>query len=440
MQFGGQTPLKIAGALEAEGVPIMGTKPAAIDLAEDRGRFNAILERLGISQPPGAVAQSVEHALGIAERIGFPVLVRPSYVLGGRAMEIVYTAEQMTEWLDKNAGEGEVLVDRFFENATEVDVDAVFDGTDAFVGGVMEHIEEAGIHSGDSACVVPPLTLGKVTQGILKAHAAAIAEALGTRGLINIQFAVRDSEIVVIEANPRASRTIPFISKATGVPLAKVAATVMSGAKLADLDLGPDAVDGPTLPFNAVKEAVLPFNRFPGVDTRLGPEMRSTGEVMGIDPDFGVAFAKSQAGTGAMILPLKGRVFCSLANRDKRAMIFPVKRLAQLGFDIVATAGTAETLQRAGVDAEIIGKFSDGGPSVVNRIEDGEIDLVLNTPTGIGARADGYEIRTAAVSHGIPCITTLPGILAAIQGIEALRQSDGDVRSLQDYHRELAER
>ena len=440
VQFGGQTPLKIAGALEAEGVPIMGTKPAAIDLAEDRGRFNAILERLGISQPPGAVAQSVEHALGIAERIGFPVLVRPSYVLGGRAMEIVYTAEQMTEWLDKNAGEGEVLVDRFFENATEVDVDAVFDGTDAFVGGVMEHIEEAGIHSGDSACVVPPLTLGKVTQGILKAHAAAIAEALGTRGLINIQFAVRDSEIVVIEANPRASRTIPFISKATGVPLAKVAATVMSGAKLADLDLGPDAVDGPTLPFNAVKEAVLPFNRFPGVDTRLGPEMRSTGEVMGIDPDFGVAFAKSQAGTGAMILPLKGRVFCSLANRDKRAMIFPVKRLAQLGFDIVATAGTAETLQRAGVDAEIIGKFSDGGPSVVNRIEDGEIDLVLNTPTGIGARADGYEIRTAAVSHGIPCITTLPGILAAIQGIEALRQSDGDVRSLQDYHRELAER
>ena len=439
VQFGGQTPLKMAHDLEAADVPILGTQPAAIDLAEDRGRFNAILADLGISQPAGAVAQSVEHALGIAERIGFPVLVRPSYVLGGRAMEIVYTAEQMTEWLDKNAGEGEVLVDRFFENATEVDVDAVFDGEQVFVGGVMEHIEEAGIHSGDSACVVPPLTLGSQTQALLKQHTAAIAEALGTRGLINIQFAVRDSEVVVIEANPRASRTIPFISKATGVPLAKVAARVMAGETLADMDLGPDAVEGEQLPFNAVKEAVLPFNRFPGVDTRLGPEMRSTGEVMGIDPDFGIAFAKSQAGTGAMILPLKGTVFASLANRDKRAMIFPIKRLAKLGFDIIATEGTAETLRRTGVDARVIGKFSEGGQSVVDLIEAGEVDLILNTPTGISARGDGYEIRTAAVSHGIPCITTLPGILAAIQGIEALRQADGDVKSLQDYHQVLAD-
>ncbi|MGI9018851.1 MAG: carbamoyl-phosphate synthase large subunit [Euzebya sp.] len=444
VQFGGQTPLKMARALEAQGVRIMGTKPVAIDLAEDRGRFNAILNRLGIAQPPGAVAGSVEEALSIADSIGFPVLVRPSYVLGGRAMEIVYTAEQMQDWLDVNAGEGpggqtQVLVDRFFENAVEVDVDAVFDGTDIFVGGIMEHIEEAGIHSGDSACVVPPFTLGKAQQEQLKAHTREIAEALGTRGLINIQFAIRDSEIVVIEANPRASRTIPFISKATGVPLAKVAARIMAGAKLTELELGPDAVDRPPLPYNAVKEAVLPFNRFPGVDTRLGPEMRSTGEVMGIDRDFGVAFAKSQAGTGAMILPVTGTVFCSLANRDKRAMIFPVKKLAELGFTILATVGTAETLRRAGVDAQIVGKYSDGGRSVVDLIGEAQVDLILNTPTGIGARADGYEIRTAAVSHGIPCITTLPGILAAIQGIEALRTDGGDVMPLQAHHRLLGQ-
>jgi carbamoyl-phosphate synthase large subunit len=439
VQFGGQTPLRIAHQLEDAGVPIMGTKPAAIDLAEDRGRFNAILDRLGIAQPLGAVAGGIDDALAIADQIGFPVLVRPSYVLGGRAMEIVYTAEQMRDWLDRNAGEGphgrsDVLVDRFFENAVEVDVDAVFDGTDVFVGGIMEHIEEAGIHSGDSACVVPPFTLGHAQQQQLKAHTRDIAEALGTRGLINIQFALRDTEIVVLEANPRASRTIPFISKATGVPLAKVAAKVMAGAKLAELELGPDAVDGPPLPYNAVKEAVLPFNRFPGVDTRLGPEMRSTGEVMGIDADFGVAFAKSQAGTGAMVLPLEGTVFCSLANRDKRAMIFPIKRLAELGFRVVATAGTAETLRRAGVATTVVGKFSDGAGSVVDLIEDGQVDLILNTPTGIGARADGYEIRTASVSHGIPCITTLPGILAAIQGIEALRVDGGTVAPLQEHH------
>jgi carbamoyl-phosphate synthase large subunit len=445
VQFGGQTPLRIAARLEAAGVPIMGTKPAAIDLAEDRGRFNAILDQLGIAQPAGAVARGIDEALAIADRIGFPVLVRPSYVLGGRAMEIVYTADQMRDWLDRNAGEGpdgqvEALVDRFFENAVEVDVDAVFDGTDLFVGGVMEHIEEAGVHSGDSACVVPPFTLGRDQQQQLKAHTRDLAEALGTLGLINIQFAVRDTEIVVLEANPRASRTVPFISKATGVPLAKVAAKVMAGAKLAELELGPDAVDGPPLPYSAVKEAVLPFNRFPGVDTRLGPEMRSTGEVMGIDVDFGVAFAKSQAGTGAMVLPLGGTVFCSLANRDKRAMIFPVKRLAELGFRVLATAGTAETLRRAGVATTVVGKFSAGGGSVVDLIEAGEVDLVLNTPTGIGARADGYEIRTAAVSHGVPCITTLPGILAAIQGIEALRTGDAGVAPLQHHHLALGGR
>ena len=443
VQFGGQTPLKLARALEAAGVPIMGTPPEAIDRAEDRGRFGAILDDLGIPQPAGAVARSLTDALTTAARIGFPVLVRPSYVLGGRAMEIVYDTAQMHDWLQRNAGEGDVLVDKFLEGAVEVDVDAVFDGTEIFVGGVMEHIEEAGVHSGDSACVLPPYTLGRAQQRQLREYTRAIAEGLGTRGLINIQFAIREEVIYVLEANPRASRTTPFVSKATGVPLAKIAARVMTGATLAQLreeGLLPhvDAVTGPEPAHVAVKEAVLPFNRFPGVDTMLGPEMRSTGEVMGIDADFGVAFAKSQAGTGAMILPAKGTVFVSIANRDKRAMIFPVKRLVELGFSVMATEGTAETLRRAGVNAELVHKVHEGTPTVVDRIASGEVDLVLNTPQGSGPRADGYEIRTAAVSHGVPCITTLSGILAAIQGIEALRENKVGVRSLQSYCDDLA--
>jgi carbamoyl-phosphate synthase large subunit len=441
VQLGGQTPLKLARALERAGVPILGTPPSAIDLAEDRGRFAEVLDELGAAQPPGGMAQSVEQALDVAARIGFPVVVRPSYVLGGHAMEIVYTPDQMRDWLARNAGEGVVLVDRFLESAVEVDVDAVYDGTEVFVGGVMEHIEEAGVHSGDSACVVPPYTLGRAQLRQLRSITEAIARALETRGLINIQFAIRDEVIYVLEANPRASRTVPFVSKATGVPLAKIAARVMLGATLADLRaegrLGEhDMVTGPALPHVAVKEAVLPFNRFPGVDTRLGPEMRSTGEVMGIDLDFGVAFAKSQAGTGQMVLPTKGTVFCSIAGRDKRALIFPVKRLAELGFHILATEGTAETLRRAGVQATTVRKFSEGSPNVVDRVLAGEVDLVLNTPKGGGGqRIDGYEIRTAAVSHGIPCITTLSGILAAIQGIEALRANTVGVRSLQSYLR-----
>jgi carbamoyl-phosphate synthase large subunit len=442
VQLGGQTPLKLARALEAAGVQILGTPPEAIDRAEDRGRFGAILDELGIAQPAGGIARSLEEALAVAERTGFPVLVRPSYVLGGRAMTIVYTPEQMRDWLDANALDGPVLVDKFLEGAIEVDVDAVYDGDETFVGGVLEHIEEAGVHSGDSACVLPPYTLGRAQQRQLAAYTGAIAEALGTRGLINVQFALRDEHICVLEANPRASRTVPFVSKATGVALAKVAARVMVGATLAELrgeGLVPDhdAVDGQPLPHVAVKEAVLPFNRFPGVDTTLGPEMRSTGEVMGIDVDFGVAFAKSQAGTGTMVLPVKGTVFASIANRDKRAMIFPIKRLAELGFTVLATEGTADTLQRAGVAAEIVAKVSDGRPNVVDRILAGEVDLVLNTPMGSGPRADGYEIRTAAVGSGVPCITTLSGILAAIQGIEALRRNHVGVRSLQEYHADL---
>jgi len=445
VQLGGQTPLRLARALEAAGVRILGTSPDAIDLAEDRGRFSAVLDELGLDQPPGGVAASAQEAVDVARRIGLPVLVRPSYVLGGQSMAIVYGEDDLRAWLAAHAGEGEVLVDKFLEGAVEVDVDAVFDGDELHVGGVMEHIEEAGVHSGDSAAVLPPYTLGRGQLRRLRDVTGAIARALGTRGLINIQFALRDDDLTVIEANPRASRTVPFVSKATGVPLARVAARVMAGATLARLreeGLLPatDAVSGPVPPYVTVKEAVLPFNRFPGVDTRLGPEMRSTGEVMGIDPDFGAAFAKSQAGTGAMVLPTKGVVFASLANRDKRAMIFPLKRLAELGFSVVATEGTAATLRRAGVDAEVVGKVSDGTPSIVERIVAGEIDLVLNTPMGSGPRADGYEIRTAAVNHGVPCVTTMSGMLAAIQGIEALRGGTVGVRSLQDYHRELRAR
>ncbi|MGH8930695.1 MAG: carbamoyl-phosphate synthase large subunit [Egibacteraceae bacterium] len=443
VQLGGQTPLGLAKGLESAGIPILGTPPSAIDLAEDRGRFASVLDELGIDQPPGGMAQSVEQALGVATRIGFPVLVRPSYVLGGQSMEIVYTPEGMRDWLRRNAGEGDVLVDKFLESAVEVDVDAVYDGVEVFIGGVMEHIEEAGVHSGDSACVIPPYTLGRAQLRQLRSIAEAIAAALSTRGLINIQCAIRDEVVYVLEANPRASRTVPFISKATGVPLAKIAARVMTGARIAELRAGGllpehDMVTGPALPHVAVKEAVLPFNRFPGVDTRLGPQMRSTGEVMGIDMDFGVAFAKSQAGTGQMVLPTKGTVFCSVANRDKRAMIFPMKRLAELGFHVLATEGTAETLRRAGVRATVVRKFSEGSPNIVDRILAGDVDLVLNTPKGGGGpRVDGYEIRTAAVSNGIPCITTLSGILAAIQGIEALRANTVGVRSLQSYQEAL---
>ena len=439
VQLGGQTPLKLARELEAAGVRILGTQPGAIDLAEDRGRFNAVLAELAIPQPDGGVTGTLAEAQAVATRIGYPVLVRPSYVLGGRAMAIVYNDEQLRAWLDANAAEGPILVDRFLEGALEVDVDAVYDGSELFCGGVMEHIEEAGVHSGDSACVLPPYTLGRGQLRQLREYTEAIAAALGTRGPINIQYALRDEIIFVIEANPRASRTMPFVSKATGVPLAKIAARVMAGATLATLraeGLVPahDMVTGPVLAHVAVKEAVLPFNRFPGVDTRLGPEMRSTGEVMGIDLDFGVAFAKSQAGTGAMVLPSKGSVFASIANRDKRAMIFPIKRLADLGFTVLATEGTAETLRRAGVHAEVVRKYSEGSPNIVDRIEAGGVDLVLNTPAGSGPRADGYEIRTAAVSHGVPCVTTLSGILAATQGIEALRAGTMGVRSLQSYH------
>jgi carbamoyl-phosphate synthase large subunit len=446
VQMGGQTPLKLAQQLQDEGVTILGTPPEAIDAAEDRGRFGKLMAGLGLPMPEGEVARSFEEARSVASAIGYPVLVRPSYVLGGRAMEIVDDETMLENYLEHAVAASQdqpILVDRFLEGAIEVDVDAVWDGEELFVGGVLEHIEEAGVHSGDSACTLPPITLGRSQVSAIRDATRGIAEGLGVRGLVNVQFAVKDDTVWCIEANPRASRTVPFVSKATGVPLAKVATMVMLGRTLAELradgagldEVLPalDAVDGPRPAHIAVKEAVLPFDRFPGVDSLLGPEMRSTGEVMGIDTSFGAAFAKSQAGTGSMILPTGGKVFVSVSNRDKRAIVFPVKRLADLGFEVVATEGTADLLSRAGVPAEVVGKVSRGHREVLERIADGEIVLVLNTPYGSGTRGDGYEIREAAVSNGVPCITTLAGILAAIQGIEALNAGPLTVTSLQDH-------
>jgi carbamoyl-phosphate synthase large subunit len=447
VQMGGQTPLKLAHALQDAGVPILGTSPDAIDAAEDRGRFGALMEKLGVSMPPGGIARSAEEAAETAARVGYPVLVRPSYVLGGRAMRIVddeiglerYLAEAVSAAPDQP-----ILVDRFLDGAIEVDVDAVFDGSETFVGGVLEHIEEAGVHSGDSACTIPPLTLSRGQIAEIGHVTDGIARGLEVRGLLNVQFALKDDQIFCIEANPRASRTVPFTSKATGVPLAKVAARVMAGASIAELKregLLPqlDAIAGPRPAHIAVKEAVLPFDRFPGVDALLGPEMRSTGEVMGIDRDFGAAFAKSQAGTGSMVLPTAGRVFVSVANRDKRSIVFPAKRLVDLGFELVATEGTADLLERAGISAAVVGKVSAGDRTIIELIESGDVGLVLNTPFGSGSRGDGYEIRQAAVTSGVPCITTLAGILAAIQGVEAVRRGSFEVRSLQEHQAAFAE-
>jgi carbamoyl-phosphate synthase large subunit len=383
------------------------------------------------------------------------VLVRPSYVLGGRGMEIVYDEPSLASYLERHAGlisEHPVLVDRFLDDAIEIDVDALFDGEDLYLGGVMEHIEEAGIHSGDSACALPPITLGGFDVKRLRASTEQIARGVGVRGLINIQFALAGDILYVLEANPRASRTVPFVSKATAVPLAKAAARISLGATIADLraeGLLPATGDGGTLPLDApiaVKEAVMPWSRFrtpdgQGVDVVLGPEMKSTGEVMGIDADFGTAFAKSQAGAyGA--LPTKGRIFVSVANRDKRSMIFPVKVLADLGFEILATEGTAEVLRRNGIHATPVRKQYEGTgpagePTIVQRILAGEVDLIINTPYGVGPRLDGYDIRTAAVSTGKPCITTVQGLAAAVHGIEALRRGDIGVGSLQEHAERL---
>jgi carbamoyl-phosphate synthase large subunit len=440
VQLGGQTPLAMARELEREGVRVLGTSPEDLDVAEDRLKFGALLRELAIPSPAHGVAGSPEEARAVAERIGYPLLVRPSYVLGGRAMEIVYGGGEVDHFVASAAAaspEHPVFMDRFLEGAVEVDVDAVSDGHEILIGAVMEHIEEAGVHSGDSSCVIPPATLSDELLDRIERTVAEIARALRIRGLLNIQLAVRDEVAYVLEANPRASRTVPFVGKATGIPLAKLAARVMAGAALADLRLEGlvGGADGAyrRLRHVAVKAAVLPFGRFPGVDTLLGPEMRSTGEVMGIAPDLGMALAKAQRATGAA-LPSSGTVFVSVADRDKRAVLLPARRLADLGFDIMATRGTAALLARAGIRARIVRKRFEGSPNPAELIAAGRVDLVINTPFGRDPRTDGYFIRTAAAAAGVPCITTVPGILAAVQGIEALRTGGSAPMTLQEYH------
>jgi carbamoyl-phosphate synthase large subunit len=451
--LGGQTPLGLAQRLKDVGVTVLGTQPEAIDLAEHRGAFGRVLAVAGLPAPKHGTATSFEQAKAVADSIGYPVLVRPSYVLGGRGMEIVYDEEHLLDYINRATeitGDHPVLVDRFLDDAVEIDVDALYDGHDLYLGGVMEHIEEAGIHSGDSACALPPITLGAGDIDAVRRSTLAIAQGVGVRGLLNVQYALVGDVLYVLEANPRASRTVPFVSKATAVQLAKAAARIAVGAtvkELRDEGLLPTTGDGGELPSDApiaVKEAVLPFARFrtpagDQVDSILGPEMKSTGEVMGFDETFGTAFAKSQAAAYGS-LPVKGTVFVSIANRDKRAAIFPIKRLFDLGFRVLATAGTAQVLRRNGVAAEVVGKFSDGPGNVVEKILAGEVDLVLNTPWGSGGpRLDGYEIRTAAVSAGIPCLTTVQAAAAAVQGIEELARGEIGVRSLQDLHKQLAQ-
>ncbi|HEY5333303.1 MAG TPA: carbamoyl-phosphate synthase large subunit [Solirubrobacterales bacterium] len=431
VQFGGQTPLKLARTLEEAGVPLLGTPVDAIDLAEDRGRFGALLRRLDIAHPPYGTALSAEEAEVIAGEVGFPLLVRPSYVLGGRAMEICYSTEDLRNYLDvhvKADQEHPLLLDRFLENAIEVDVDALGDGEAVHVAGIMQHVEEAGVHSGDSACVIPPLSLGEEMLEEIRATTERIALELGVIGLINIQYAIAEGRLYVIEANPRASRTVPFVSKAIGVPLAKVAARLMLGEKLADMDLPRDFPE-----HVSVKEAVLPFARFAGADSVLGPEMKSTGEVMGIAADFPTAFGKAQAAAG-VILPREGTVFITVTDTDKAAATQLAARLHDVGFEVIATGGTAMAIERMGVPVRRINKLHEGSPHVLDLIRKRECDLVINTPSGSGARADGYEIRTAAIKHGIPSITTMTAATAAVRAIASGGGIDDEVRSLQEIH------
>ncbi|MFN8077478.1 MAG: carbamoyl-phosphate synthase large subunit [Kineosporiaceae bacterium] len=456
VQLGGQTPLGLAARLKANGVPIVGTSPEAIHLAEERGAFGRVLARAGLPAPRHGLASSFAEAKEIADEIGYPVLVRPSYVLGGRGMEIVYDEEMLSDYIGRAtqvSPEHPVLVDRFLDDAIEIDVDALFDGEELYLGGVMEHIEEAGVHSGDSACVLPPMTLGAADIARVRISTDAIARGVGVRGLLNIQFALAHGVLYVLEANPRASRTAPFVSKATAVPLAKAAARIMLGATIAELraeGMLPAHGDGATLPVNApvsVKEAVLPFKRFRTpqgtvVDSLLGPEMRSTGEVMGVDSDFPRAFAKSQAGAYGG-LPQGGKVFVSVADGDKRATILPVKRLVDLGFEILATEGTGDVLRRHGIPSTPVrkrqsGPGPDGEPTIVDRISAGEVDMVVNTPSGPAARQDGYEIRAATTAVDRPIVTTVQQLSAAVLAIEAARGEALRVASLQEHALTLA--
>jgi carbamoyl-phosphate synthase large subunit len=461
VQFGGQTPLKLAAGLAAAGAPLLGTSVEAIDLAEDRGRFGALLERLGYKAPPYATARSVEEALEKTAEVGFPLLVRPSYVLGGRAMEIVYSRDGLADYLRREAPPADrndaapskspegsplkgssppeparatIFLDRFLENATEMDVDALCDGTDVWIGGIMQHVEEAGVHSGDSACVLPPHSLGEEMLEQIRTATREIALAVGVVGLLNVQYAVHGGELYVIEANPRASRTVPFVSKAVGVPLAKLACRIMLDERIADMDL-PQGREGLGHGEHvSVKEAVLPFDRFEGSDAVLGPEMRSTGEVMGIARDFPTAFAKAQAAAGVP-LPNGGTAFITVTDSDKAGAFAVAQILHDNGFRIVATRGTAEAIARMGVPVERLNKLGEGSPHVLDWIERGDVDLVVNTPTGSGARTDGWEIRRAAVSHGIPCLTTLSAGVSAARAIASARRDGApEVLCLQELH------
>ncbi len=457
--------MKLAAGLVDAGVPLLGTSVDAIDLAEDRARFGALLDRLGYRAPPYATAGSLQQALKCADLVGFPLIVRPSYVLGGRAMEIVYAHDGLADYLRREVvgagvgggasgaagapgalsahdatqpqspeGSPSIFLDRFLEDATEVDVDALCDGHDVWIGGIMQHVEEAGVHSGDSACVLPPHSLGEQMLEQIRTATREIALALGVVGLLNVQYAVAAGELYVIEANPRASRTVPFVSKAIGLPLAKLACRIMLGERIADLDLPQDRQGIGFGEHVSVKEAVLPFDRFEGSDALLGPEMRSTGEVMGIARDFPTAFAKAQAAAGVP-LPHSGTVFITVTDSDKAGAFAVAQSLHECGFRIVATRGTAEAIARMGVPAQAINKIAEGSPHVLDWIERGDVHLVVNTPTGVGARSDGYEIRRAAVAHGIPCLTTLAAGISAARAIASAHRSGApEVLCLQELH------
>ena len=430
VQFGGQTPLKLARDLEAAGIPILGTSPDAIDLAEDRERFQQLLHKLGLHQPANGLARSLEEAEAVAARIGFPVVIRPSYVLGGRAMEIVHDMAGLKRYMGsavKVSGKNPVLIDSYLQDAIEVDVDAVSDGTDVYVAGIMEHIEEAGIHSGDSACALPPYSLASDVVADIGRQAKLLAEALEVVGLMNVQFAVKGTQVYILEVNPRASRTVPFVAKATGTAIAKIAARVMAGEKLSSFTL-----NGPNPPHTAVKEAVFPFARFPNVDIILGPEMKSTGEVMGLDHDFSRAFAKAQLGAG-VVLPLEGRIFISVKDHDKAAMVTIARKLHEMGYGLLATSGTAKAFGEAGIPVKSVNKVLEGQPHVVDAMINGDVQLVFNTTDGAQAMSDSFSLRRTALVNNIPYYTTVAGARAAVEAISALRSGSLDVAPLQSY-------
>ncbi|NTU42680.1 MAG: carbamoyl-phosphate synthase large subunit [Nitrospirales bacterium] len=433
VQFGGQTPLKLAVPLEREGVKILGTSPDSIDRAEDRRRFKDLLHKLALKQPESGTAMSCEEAVVVATKIGYPVMVRPSYVLGGRAMEIVYDEDSLIDYMKravKASPEHPILIDRYLEDAIEVDVDAICDGEMVVVGGVMEHIEEAGIHSGDSACSIPPYSLPETIVAEIKRQAKDLALELNVIGLMNIQFAVKDGDIYILEVNPRGSRTVPYVSKATGVPLAKIAAKVIMGKSLKELGLTEEVKIGHV----AVKEAVFPFDRFPGVDVILGPEMKSTGEVMGIDADFGLAYAKAQTATNNRI-PTEGRIILSVKDKDKHATVEISRRLSEMGFQITATKGTAKYLADHGITVDVINKVTEGRPHIVDLIKNKEVSFIINTVTGTKAQKDSFSIRRSALQYGIPYTTTMAGARAVVMAIDSLRSKELSTRSIQEYHR-----